>query len=494
MSIETFKKIDNPYIVGNPVKSKNMFFGRDETFRSIKNTIVSDESHVILLVGGRRSGKTSILMQIKEGRIKKDCESIFCDFHEIVAKIKEDEDLPRLIGECILKNPQFKEFKTYFYDSPFNHSGYGDRLQVLIDASIKKIKPKKLVFLCDEFDNLEKLFEKGDLSKHAMIWVKSILTKNVFFIMTSSQSLRNNYVREVFSYDSIENNININFLSEKETFDLITCPVENYLQYDQASLKEIYRLSGGQPYFTQYICQILITDVNYSLKRDYIIPEDLHAVIKSFIDHPPGHMIEIWHYLSDPRNAPPYSPYVLTALATTIKNKEHYIDIKSLLKIGKEKKFIFNELELRESLAWLKSYYLLDWKRENYRFKFDLLRHWVSSYYESGEDVSSFLKSHIEKNLEKEYAKKVHYILKQKKYNGNITGSNRKEIITLYKNFRLSKKIAISIVNNENKKLLSPIGDVIINVIFHPSSSLKKGKILSLIFSIFLFLLFLIYW
>lgn len=471
MSDEAFKEIVNPYIVGNPVKSKNMFFGRDEDFRRIKNTIASDGSHVILLIGGRRSGKTSILMQINNGRIKEVCEPVLCDFHDIVPKIKKDEDLPRLIGDCILKNPHFELFKSSFYAQFDNQSiSYNERLQHLIISSIEKIKPKKLVLLCDEFDNLEKSFEKGDLSSNSITWVKSILSQDVFFVMTSSQALRNNYVREVFAYNSIINKINV--LSEQDTYDLITRPVRNYLTYDNNSLKEIYRLSGGQPYFTQYICQILITDVNYTLKRDFILPEDLDAVIKSFIDHPPGHMIETWRYLSSPVNSPTYTPYVLSGLAATIKNKAHYADIKTILKISRKKQFIFNEKQLRESLAWLKTQDLLDWKGETYRFKFDLLRHWIVSYYETGDDVDAFIKDNISKDVEKYYIEQIQPILERAEHNKEKARIYGRELIDLSKKFHVSKSRSITLINHENKKLPVPIDDDIIDIIIDPESSI----------------------
>lgn len=461
MSESDFKEIDNPYIVGNPVKSKDMFFGRDETFRDIKNAIIMDGSHVILLVGGRRSGKTSILMQIKNGRIKDVCEPVLCDFHEIVAKIKNDEDLPRLIGDCIIKNKKFESFKTSFYGN--NSITYNERLQILITNCIEKIKPKKLILLCDEFDNLEKSFDKKDLSSNAIRWVKTVLNKDIFFIMTSSQALRNNYVRSVFAHNSEFKNISV--LSRSDTYSLIEKPVKNYLDYEKNSLKDIYRLSGGQPFFTQYICQILITDVNYRLKRNYILSEDLPAVVSAFIDSPPGHMIETWRYLCDPRNAPTYTAYVLSALAITIKNKEQYIDINELLKTSKLKRFIFNELQLRESLAWLKNYGLLDSKRENYRFKFDLLRHWISSYYETGDDVTLFINENIAKDLEDSYTDKFKLILKHTK-NNKISDIDKKELVSLSEKFLFSKEKSISIMNNEiyDNKSLVPIDIDIIDI------------------------------
>ena len=63
-----FKYIPNPYITGGPIKpkSKGMFFGRDDVFKFIKDNISSAaQKNVLILQGERRSGKTSILYQVK---------------------------------------------------------------------------------------------------------------------------------------------------------------------------------------------------------------------------------------------------------------------------------------------------------------------------------------------------------------------------------------------------------------------------------------------
>ena len=68
----TFTPIANPYIVGNPIKTAEMFFGRQDDFDFIKRKLESgDKSYIIVLCGERRSGKTSILFQILSGRLGK---------------------------------------------------------------------------------------------------------------------------------------------------------------------------------------------------------------------------------------------------------------------------------------------------------------------------------------------------------------------------------------------------------------------------------------
>ena len=55
----------NPYIAGLPVQDPAMFFGREDVFQFIAETLTGQHrDNVIILYGQRRTGKTSILYQM----------------------------------------------------------------------------------------------------------------------------------------------------------------------------------------------------------------------------------------------------------------------------------------------------------------------------------------------------------------------------------------------------------------------------------------------
>lgn len=487
MSSKNFKKIENPYVSGNPIKSKEMFFGRDRDFSKIKSWIKNDAHHVILLIGGRRSGKTSMLLQIKNGRLKNECEPVFCDFHQIVSKIQKDEDLPRLIGECVLKNISFKKFEASFHngDDP-----YSARLQTLLTDCLHSIYPKKLVLLCDEFDTLETRFDEGILSRNSITWANGIFNESIFFIMTSSKQFRNNHIRNIFSNVSVVKSIDE--LNKKDAYALIQKPVANTLNYDEDSLKSIFRLSGGQPFYTQYICQTLIVDINYRLQRNNVFSKDLINVINSIVEDPPGHILETWRDISDPRKAPKHALHVLSALAASIKNKEDYIDHRSITKIAKERRFNFEDLQLKKSLAWFKgNTRLIEWdSNEKYRFKSDLLRHWIINTYLTGDDVDEYLNKNIKPNIEKYYKEKVTFFLKLLKNDQEISEVDRKELSQLRNKLDINEKQSIFLENEVRRELNLPtitIYDI------HESDLYKKILLISISFLFVTFFSYLIY-
>ena len=60
--------IVNPYIAGSPVKDATMFFGREDVYAWLRQHLHGAyQDNIIVLYGERRSGKTSILYQMKEG-------------------------------------------------------------------------------------------------------------------------------------------------------------------------------------------------------------------------------------------------------------------------------------------------------------------------------------------------------------------------------------------------------------------------------------------
>ena len=63
-----FTPIANPYVPGTPLRrNSQLFFGREELFEFIREaTLATAGRNVLMLVGQRRTGKTSALLRIQE--------------------------------------------------------------------------------------------------------------------------------------------------------------------------------------------------------------------------------------------------------------------------------------------------------------------------------------------------------------------------------------------------------------------------------------------
>jgi len=386
--MEAFKPITtNPYIVGNPVKSKEMFFGREDDFKNIQNWIIYDGGpQVILLIGGPRSGKTSILWQILGGRLRQAGEAVLCDFHKILPKIKQDEDLPFEVGKAILENPTFKPFEADFLRE--DNTSWTIRLEQLVRNCLNLIKPLKLIILCDEFVEIEDRLKKRELSPNALLWIKELLNLPVHFVMTSSREFEESTVRAALS--SVAQTYHIYELSRQDAVALIQNPIGEQLTYKEDVSEKIYRLSGGHPFYVQYICHTLVSHVNAELKRNYVIAEDLEGVIDFIMRNPAGHIQETWKSLSKPDYAPKYVRDTLAALANSIRHPEEYVSTSNIFKTVLEKRFNVDKPTLYKRLSWfIQNTRLLEKEKqsENYRFRHDLLRHWISYDFPAGEYI-----------------------------------------------------------------------------------------------------------
>ena len=73
--------IPNPFLTGAPVSTdSDMFFGREDDFAWVKQRLLAEEEGIVmLLVGARRSGKTSIMFQILNGKLGDQFMPVFID-------------------------------------------------------------------------------------------------------------------------------------------------------------------------------------------------------------------------------------------------------------------------------------------------------------------------------------------------------------------------------------------------------------------------------
>ena len=96
----------NPYLVGNPIRTEKMFYGREDDFRYVRTKLEGvSQGVVIVFCGERRAGKSSILYQLLNGRLGERFIPVFVDLQEMV--IATDSEffarISRLIAEAVAR-------------------------------------------------------------------------------------------------------------------------------------------------------------------------------------------------------------------------------------------------------------------------------------------------------------------------------------------------------------------------------------------------------
>jgi hypothetical protein len=370
------KAIDrNPYIVGNPIKTKDMFFGREDDFLFISRKVGIDKANqVIILCGERRSGKTSILFQILSGRLGEEFLPVLVDM-QILAGIKSDFDFFKAVLET-----GCDQLGLPGLDYPSLVAAEGgdsaERLFRAFLARVARVHPNKvLLFLLDEYELLEAKIKENILTESVVHFLSGVLegVRRISFIFTGSTNLENRKVD--FWKTLLGKSIyrKISYLSQDDTRRLITEPLGDAVVWPEEVIDRIYRLSGGQPFYVQVLCQNLV-DILIERERHDPSTEDLETVVRDIIENPLPQMIYSWNSLSD------WTKFALSSLAGNLGAADGSSDVTGVYHFLKMSKIVLPFKRERINVFLEEAYqkeFLAKDEENAYAFRIDLYRRWI---------------------------------------------------------------------------------------------------------------------
>jgi len=262
MSTENEALIINPYIAGSPVKDAAMFFGREDVYAWLRQHLRGVYQHnAIVLYGERRSGKTSVLYQMKDKLGDPLYIPVLLDLQgmglegidgflwevarKIVLALRGVEGIPTLerpARQDFEKNPR-QQFEDVF-------------LAPVIEA----LGQRSLLLMFDEANRLAEKVEAGGLPRDVFDYLRALIlqTSQVNFLF----SLGNRIEADSRGSSQLFNLAvyrKISFLEQDFAEDLITRPVASYYSYTRPAIERIYQLTSGQAYYTQLLCHNLFT-------------------------------------------------------------------------------------------------------------------------------------------------------------------------------------------------------------------------------------------
>ena len=370
----SFQKIEpNPYIVGNPVRSPSMFFGREEDFKFVKTRLTAHTTGcVILLLGRPRSGKTSILYQILDGRLGPDFVPVFVDMQAIVVSNEQEflQALQRRIehrAEHHLRSDQAR-----WVDLVRDYAQFDS----FIDSVLERLMPRNLVLLIDEYEIIGQKVREGKISCAIYGYLNSLLerTNSLHLVLAGSRPLEAdpNYTSLLGRSAYRE----ISFLARKDAEALITKPLEGKVLFGPATLAHLYRLTHGQPFFVQLLCQNLVDLLNErgSSRADMKTIEEL---LRRLLESPPPQLMFEWQRWE------PGHKLVMSSLAALLKDPETFVSanrIESALQsLSAQCRQQLAGQETHRILEELRTSQILDRDQTRYRYKMDLSRLYIQS-------------------------------------------------------------------------------------------------------------------
>lgn len=312
---ETFQPLDpNPYVAGPALRTKEMFFGREDVFQYIQTNLIGRyQDNVIVLHGQRRTGKTSTLYQIPE-RLRGEYVPVLVDMQGLSG------GMDGFFYGTAFRIVEALERRGIFMGEP-ERDAFRDEPEAYFRSRFlrevqRHIGDRHLVLMIDEFEVIEENIERGVLDSRLLDYLRSLMqhSPKLGFILAGTQKIEEmagNYWSIFFNLALYKK---ISFLDEAATEQLITQPVEGYFRYDPLALHKIKAVTGGHPYFTQLLCRKLV-DFRNERRLNYINVQHINDVIDSVVAEGEANIVYIWRESSLPEKL------FMVALSETIRRE-----------------------------------------------------------------------------------------------------------------------------------------------------------------------------
>ena len=364
----------NPYIVGNPIKSEEMFYGRQDDFDFVRKKMATMINQIIVLYGQRRCGKTSILFQILNGRLGSDFLPILIDMQTMAGVNSNSDFYKRILTEIIGSLERISLTAPQLEISEDEHR-WLDNFRALFDDIRKSTGGKLILLLLDEYEIIEQKIKAGEISHSVIMQLATLLESqyNIGFIFTGSTHLEDR--RQPYWNHLLSKSIarRISFLTEQDTRRLCTEPIFGKVEYQEESLALIYRLTAGHPFYTQVVCQNLVDLLNERRQRKVTL-RHLEEIVDEIVENPLPQMIYYWDSLNDATKV------VLSLLAGALPDSSHSFQAEDIYNTIAAKKYDISISLARINETCEQMYHddlFAKTDHTKYNFRVDLFRHWI---------------------------------------------------------------------------------------------------------------------
>lgn len=367
----------SPYIVGMPVKTADMFYGRQDIFEWVQENISGQhQEQPLLIYGERRMGKTSVLYQLQQnpptpnhicllfdlqlyGYIDNTAELLFELASAMIAHLRRDGlDTP---------DPDWDEYEA----NP--HRAF----RRFCDSLDDRLGERRIVVMMDEFGVLMAKVRDGVFDASLFDFLRGVTQRsNKFtFLFTGAYEVR----RMQQDFDSILFNMpkvrKISYLSEGEATNLIEKPIQGLLTYHPLVVQKIQRVTACHPYFVQYICDELVKFARRE-RTNYVQLTDLDFVIHGVVQDATGNIENsIYNYLAHAEKA------VLAAMAHVTDDVRVFVPLGDIAGMLERRQLSMPREEIMQALQALKERDLVTEMRigQQLRFSFrmGLVRMWL---------------------------------------------------------------------------------------------------------------------
>ncbi len=366
----------SPYVMGPPVKSTQMFYGRGDVFSWIQENLSgSEQQNILILHGERRMGKTSILYQLLNTPLSPQYLCILFSLELAVSTTLGDllYDLATTM-EVELSKLGFAAHNLE--EAEFLHSPQRAFLR-FCESLTRELGDRRLLIMIDELDRLIARVEEGQLNDDVFHFLRGLMqhSDKFAFILTGAVKVREMLKDDHSILFNIARSYNIGYLKETEAQALIIEPLSGYLTFDGLVVNRILRVTACHPYFVQYICDSLVKLAQRARKNIVYLP-DIDQILQEIVQDNNGVL-----------QKSVYSPLtgserrVLAALASVTNDRTIYVPPETIAQALERHRLTLDRPTLMGALRMLQERELVDERRVGqilqYSFRMDLIRLWI---------------------------------------------------------------------------------------------------------------------
>ena len=295
-------EIPQVYIAGaslNPDDAKTRFKGRQDIFREIETLAFSAQPPILLLYGGRRTGKTSALKYLPQ-KVGSELIPLLIDLQG-AATATTLNGLANYLAEKIVKAAK----KSRNFDLPYPNPQQLSQepfltLQTWLEK-LERIAPGKRFLLClDEFERLSEFIATTN-SRIPLNFFRHVLQHRRQWILLFSGSHTLDELEPYWSdYLINTRSLRVSYLQQSEAEELIVQPIADFPKiYKALTVSQIIQATRCQPYLVQLLCTVIVDHLNRE-KRRLATPDDVQTCIPIAIETGGMYFRELWTTLSEP--------------------------------------------------------------------------------------------------------------------------------------------------------------------------------------------------
>lgn len=295
LDITSFVEIENRFLQcagGEELEpGDTMFYGRSNIIRNIQETILAGTKNQIAIYGQKRSGKSSLLNQIKGRLESNESYSIICGKFSLQRLKNEELNPVKWILESIAKSllPGIRKHgvekldksfvSEFFSKEPDAFTALGDFIEHI--NTIDELQGTHFVVFIDEFTYLYQLIKEKKVNEDFMRrWIALIEMPGINLqVIVAAQDTLPHFMNESYAsnYFNKFSKEPLSYLNKEEALQLIKNPIES-VKFHNHSEELIYDYTSGSAFFTQIFCAHLVDYLNFEKNTNVVGKEEIETV------------------------------------------------------------------------------------------------------------------------------------------------------------------------------------------------------------------------